>query len=123
SPSRVEMKARCLPSGAQRGVFSVLPPPINSVGAELPSAATTQMSAFRAPLATSVVVRTNATDLPSGDSCGSAMRTAPSKSWIVIARSANAGVAAAKNATASKWDFMKPDCSGGGQRGQKVLGG
>jgi hypothetical protein len=41
SPSRFEMNAMCLPSGAHRGVFSVLSPPINSFGALAPSAATT----------------------------------------------------------------------------------
>ena len=51
----------CEPSGAQRGVFSVLSPPTSSFGGPEPSAGTTQMSALRLPVATSVVVRTNAT--------------------------------------------------------------
>ena len=51
-----------------------------------PSAGTIQMSALRFPVATSVVVRTNATDLPSGDSCGSDTRTVPMRSVMVIGR-------------------------------------
>jgi hypothetical protein len=74
------MKAMCDPSGSQRGVDSLLSPPISSRGAVRPSAGTIQMSAFLLPLATSVVVRTNTTCCPSGDSCGSPRRTAPSRS-------------------------------------------
>ncbi len=44
------------------------------------------MSALRLPDFRSVVVRTNATRLPSGDTCGSVTRTAPIRSSIVMAR-------------------------------------
>src|SRR4051812_21987366 len=89
------------PSGSQRGVFSVLSVAINAFGGDAPSAATTQMSVLRLPVATSVVVRVNATVRPSGDSCGSPTRTAASRSAIVIGRAANAGAAASRPANAA----------------------
>ena len=53
-------------------------------------------------VATSVVVRTNATTCrPSGESCGSPTRTAPSRSWIVIGRAAAAGAARRESAAAA----------------------
>src|SRR5436190_17534053 len=94
------MNATCEPSGSQRGVFSLLSPPTSSRGAADPSAGTIQMSAFRLPVATSVVVRTNSTWRPSGESCGSLTRTAPSKSWMVMGRAAAAGAAHERSAAA-----------------------
>src|SRR6187431_1349207 len=59
------------------------------------------MSALRFPLATSVMVRTNSTRLPSGEICGSATRTAPIKSRMVIGRAASAGDETSSEATAT----------------------
>src|SRR5207248_10962979 len=98
SPSRVDMNAMWRPSGAQRGVSSLLPPAMSCRGGPEPSAGTTQMSALRVPLVRSVVVRTNATSLPSGDSCGSETRIAPIRSVIAIGRAAAHGDAIARNA-------------------------
>src|SRR5262245_55336370 len=85
------MKAIVLPSGAQRGVLSDDGPVMSALLSDIPSppvVGATQMSAFRRPAGISVVVRTNATVRPSGESCGSVTRTATSRSWIVIARRA-----------------------------------
>src|SRR5688572_16120901 len=97
------MNAIRLPSGDGRGVLSLLSAAINAFGADEPSEATVQMSALRAPLLRSVVVRTNRTDFPSAESCGSETRTAASRSSIVIARPlwARAGACAANTAAAS----------------------
>ena len=82
------MNAIALPSGDQRGVFSVFSPAMSGCSAppDRRRRGATQMSAFRLPADRSVVVRTNATVRPSGESCGSATRTASSRSRIVIAR-------------------------------------
>src|SRR4051812_1970993 len=109
---RVEMNAIRRPSGDHRGVFSDLSPPIRRRGGAEPSAGTTQMSALRLPLATSVVVRTKATSLPSGESCGSDTRIAPIRSWIVIGRAAAAGAASSRSVATHqrprKIHFMPP---------------
>src|SRR6185436_18603391 len=94
------MNARRLPSGDHRGEFSVFSPPTSSFGAPEPSAGTAQMSALRLPVGTSVIVRTNTTVLPSGESCGSETRTAPSRSAMVIGRAAKAETADRKTAAA-----------------------
>src|SRR5262249_20231841 len=111
SPPRFEMNAIRFPSGDQRGEFSVLSPPTSSVDAPDPSDGTTQMSALRFPVATSVVVVTYATIFPSGDSWGSETGTAASRSFSVIGRAANAGAAGAsvaRAATTARFSRMPP---------------
>src|SRR5438046_9619270 len=80
------MKTICLPSGVNRGEFSVFSPPINSFDGADPSAGTDQMSAFLRPLSNAVVVRVNITCLPSGEIRGSETRIAVIKSSIIIGR-------------------------------------
>src|SRR5437667_11602359 len=80
------MNAICLPSGVNRGEFSVLSPPINSFDGADPSAGTDQMSAFLRPLSNAVVVRVNITCLPSGEIRGAETRFAVIKSSFVIGR-------------------------------------
>ncbi len=90
-PERVETKASVLPSGEKRGALSAFSCRVRARGGAEPSAGTSQTSALRLPAARSVVVRTNATHLPSGDSCGSPTRTVRRLSSIVMGRAANAG--------------------------------
>src|SRR5438093_4923485 len=80
------MKTICLPSGVNRGEFSVFSPPVNTFGGADPSAGTDQMSAFLRPVSNAVVVRVNTTCLPSGEIRGSETRIAVIKSSIVIGR-------------------------------------
>src|SRR3989442_15761576 len=80
------MNAICLPSGVNRGEFSVLSPPINSFDGADPSAGSDQMSAFLRPLSNAVVMRVNITCLPSGEIRGSETRIAVIKLSIVIGR-------------------------------------
>jgi hypothetical protein len=62
------MNARRFPSGDHRGVSSDFSPVTSAFAADSPFAATCQMSALRFPDFRSVVVRTNATRDPSGES-------------------------------------------------------
>src|SRR5262245_23615694 len=80
------MNTTRFPSGENRGLFSFFGPAIVDDGCPEPSAGTDQMSALRVPLDRSVVVRTNTTVRPSGESCGSAMRMPVSRSLVVIGR-------------------------------------
>src|SRR3954447_8053276 len=84
-PLRPEMKA-IRPSARKRGVSSPPGPAISGRGRLEPSAATTQMSAFRLPVTGSVVVRTKTTRRPSGDTWGSPTRIAVIRSAIVMGR-------------------------------------
>ena len=58
APSRDEMNATCLPSWTNRGVFSLVSPPISSLAADDPSAAHSRYRHFACRLLRSVVVRT-----------------------------------------------------------------
>src|SRR5215510_4526814 len=80
------MNTMRLPSGVNRGVFSLLSPPISCLGGVEPSEGTIQMSGFLRPLSRAVVVRVNKTCLPSGEICGSFTRTVVIKSSTVIVR-------------------------------------
>ena len=53
---RFEMNAICFPSGVNRGEFSVLSPPINSLGGVDPLAGTVQIFGFLRPVSNAVAV-------------------------------------------------------------------
>jgi hypothetical protein len=84
-PWRAEMNAM-RPLGRHRGESSLFGLLINGLGGTDPSAATIQMSELRFPTDKSVVVRTNNTRRWSDESCGSAIRTALSKSSSAMGR-------------------------------------
>ncbi len=110
-----------LPSGDQRGWVSVLPLGfVNCSGAVLPSVAASQRAVLLLFPAKSTVVTWYTTDLPSGESCGSATRFRANKSSTFIGRfltsTASAGAAkypytAAINAANSKI-FIGPSSRG-----------